>query len=59
MIIEPVGGAASGAAPCDPEVLRLLRQAADEQRFVLVADEVMTGMGRTGRWFGCDHAGIT
>ncbi|MFI2027691.1 aminotransferase class III-fold pyridoxal phosphate-dependent enzyme [Streptomyces buecherae] len=59
VIIEPVGGAASGAAPCDSEVLRFLRHAADEQRFVLVADEVMTGMGRTGRWFGCDHAGIT
>ncbi|MER7972636.1 aminotransferase class III-fold pyridoxal phosphate-dependent enzyme [Streptomyces sp. NPDC096080] len=58
VIVEPVGGAASGAVPCDREVLRFLRSAADEQRFVLVADEVMSGMGRTGRWFGCDHADI-
>lgn len=58
VIIEPVGGASSGAVPAPLEALRRLRELADEHRFLLIADEVMTGLGRTGRWFGCDHAGI-
>ncbi|MEU3463976.1 aminotransferase class III-fold pyridoxal phosphate-dependent enzyme [Streptomyces sp. NPDC006733] len=58
VIIEPVGGASSGAVPAPVEALRRLRELADEHRFLLIADEVMTGLGRTGRWFGCDHAGI-
>ncbi|MFF6868381.1 aminotransferase class III-fold pyridoxal phosphate-dependent enzyme [Streptomyces sp. S1] len=58
VIVEPVGGASSGAVPCDPAVLRRLRELADEHGFLLIADEVMTGLGRTGTWFGCDHAGI-
>ncbi|MFI6038137.1 aminotransferase class III-fold pyridoxal phosphate-dependent enzyme [Streptomyces sp. NPDC051315] len=58
VIVEPVGGASSGAVPCDPAVLRRLRELADRDGFLLIADEVMTGLGRTGAWFGCDHAGI-
>lgn len=59
VVIEPVGGASSGAVPAAPETLRRLRELADRHQFLLVVDEVMTGLGRTGRWFGCDHAGIT
>ncbi|GGX44686.1 aminotransferase family protein [Streptomyces chryseus] len=59
VVIEPVGGAASGAVPTDPETLVRLRELADEHGFLLIADEVMSGLGRTGRWFGCDHAGVT
>lgn len=59
VIIEPVGGASSGAVPTAPETLRRLRELADEHHFLLIADEVMTGLGRTGRWFGCDHADVT
>ncbi len=58
VVIEPVGGASSGAAVSDPAVLRRLRELADRHGFLLVADEVMSGLGRTGAWFGCDHAGV-
>ncbi|MCQ8186693.1 aminotransferase class III-fold pyridoxal phosphate-dependent enzyme [Streptomyces rugosispiralis] len=59
VLIEPVGGASSGAVPTAPETLRRLRELADQHQFLLIADEVMSGLGRTGRWFGCEHAGIT
>ncbi|WP_406504874.1 aspartate aminotransferase family protein [Streptomyces sp. NBC_00212] len=58
VFVEPVGGASSGAAPMDDETLRWLRAEADRSGFLVVADEVMCGFGRTGRWWGCDHAGV-
>jgi adenosylmethionine-8-amino-7-oxononanoate aminotransferase len=57
VIVEPVGGSSSGAAPITPDTLRWLRTEADQHGFLLIADEVMSGFGRTGRWWGCDHAG--
>jgi adenosylmethionine-8-amino-7-oxononanoate aminotransferase len=59
VIVEPVGGASSGAAPMDIDTLRWLRRTADRHGFLLIADEVMSGFGRTGRWFACDHADTT
>lgn len=54
-IAEPVAGATLGAAvPCEdywPSVVRVCR----EHGALVIADEVMTGMGRTGRWFGLEH----
>ncbi|HWC71587.1 MAG TPA: aminotransferase class III-fold pyridoxal phosphate-dependent enzyme [Actinomycetota bacterium] len=54
-IAEPVAGATLGAAvPCDdywPSVVQVCR----EHGALVIADEVMTGMGRTGRWFGVEH----
>jgi adenosylmethionine-8-amino-7-oxononanoate aminotransferase len=58
LVIETVGGASCGAIPLPPDTLRALAAACRERDILLVADEVMTGLGRTGRWFGCDHAGV-
>lgn len=57
-IAEPVGGATLGAAvPADdywPAVVEVCRR----HGALVIADEVMTGFGRTGRWFGVDHWGV-
>ncbi len=57
-IAEPVAGATIGAAvPCEdywPSIVEVCR----EHGILVIADEVMTGIGRTGRWFGVDHWGV-
>ena len=57
-IAEPVGGATLAAAvPSDdywPAVVEVCRR----HGVLVIADEVMTGFGRTGRWFGSDHWGV-
>lgn len=54
-IAEPVVGAALGAVPAVPEYLPLIREICDEQDVLFIADEVMTGFGRTGANFAVDH----
>jgi adenosylmethionine-8-amino-7-oxononanoate aminotransferase len=54
-IAEPVSGASLGAAAPPPEYWPLIRETCDRYGLLLIADEVMTGFGRTGRWFAMQH----
>jgi acetylornithine/N-succinyldiaminopimelate aminotransferase len=57
ILIEPVQGE-GGMRPAPPEYLRALRQVADEFGLLLFFDEVQCGMGRTGRLFAHEWAGV-
>ena len=57
VLLEPVQGE-GGVLPADPGYLREVRALCDERGLLLMIDEVQTGFGRTGRWFGFEHAGI-
>jgi adenosylmethionine-8-amino-7-oxononanoate aminotransferase len=57
VIAEPVHGA-GGVIPPDPDYWPRLRQICDRHDVLLVADEVITGFGRTGRWFALEHWGV-
>ena len=54
IVFEPQQGE-GGFIPADPEFVRGLRRLCDEHGIVLVADEVQTGFGRTGRMFAMEH----
>jgi hypothetical protein len=57
-IAEPVSGATLGAAvPCDDYWLSIV-EVCRRHGVLVIADEVMTGIGRTGRWFAVDHWGV-
>jgi 4-aminobutyrate aminotransferase-like enzyme len=55
ILVEPVQGRGGINIP-PPQFLPLLRELCDESGSLLILDEVMTGFGRTGRWFACEHA---
>jgi 4-aminobutyrate aminotransferase/(S)-3-amino-2-methylpropionate transaminase len=57
IVVEPVLGE-GGFVVAPPEFLQGLRRLCDRHRIVLVADEVQTGYGRTGRFFAIEHSGI-
>ena len=57
IIIEPVQGE-GGFHAAPPALLQALRRIAVEHGIVLIADEVQSGFGRTGRMFGIEHSGI-
>jgi LysW-gamma-L-lysine/LysW-L-ornithine aminotransferase len=57
VVVEAVQGE-GGVYPADPEFLAGLRRLCDERGALLIADEIQTGFGRTGRWFGFQHAEI-
>ena len=50
VIAEPVGGSSSGASVPQPGYWRRVREACDRHGVLLIADEVLTGAGRTGTW---------
>ncbi len=55
IIIEPVVQGAGGMIMHPAGTLKRLRRLADRHNLLLICDEVMTGFGRTGRMFACDH----
>jgi len=57
IIVEPIQARGGDVTP-PPEWLRGLRAVCDRRGLLLIADEIYTGFGRTGRWFACEHAGI-
>jgi adenosylmethionine-8-amino-7-oxononanoate aminotransferase len=57
LIVEPVFGSGGVIVP-PPGYLRRLREICDRHEVFLIADEVITGFGRTGAWFGCDREGV-
>ena len=57
VLLEPVQGE-GGVLPADPGYLRAVRELCDERGLLLIMDEIQTGFGRTGEWFGFQHAGI-
>ena len=57
VLVEPVQGE-GGVHAASAGYLQALRQLCDEHDWLMMIDEVQTGLGRTGTWFGFEHAGI-
>ena len=58
IMVEPILGE-GGVVPAPDGFLQGLRRIADERDLLLVFDEVQCGCGRTGKWFGYQHFGVT
>ena len=58
VIVEPMLQAAGGMLVWKPQMLRKLRELCDRYGLLLIADEVMTGFGRTGKMFACEHGPV-
>jgi len=56
VMLEAIQGE-GGINPAPPGYLAEVRRVCDEREALLIVDEVQTGLGRTGRWFGFEHAG--
>ena len=57
-LAETVSGGTLAAYPPPPGYLERIRDICDRYDVLLILDEVLCGMGRTGRWFACQHDGI-
>ena len=58
-MIEPLVQAVAGIIPSPPGYLRRIRELCTKYQVLLIADEVATGFGRTGRMFACQHESVT
>jgi acetylornithine aminotransferase len=56
-MVEPIQGE-SGVVVPDTDYLNKLRKICDDNDWLLILDEIQTGMGRTGKWFAYQHNGI-
>ncbi len=56
--IEPVGGASTGARMLNRQYMEGIREICDRHGCLLILDEVLSGMGRTGEWFAYQHWGV-
>jgi 4-aminobutyrate aminotransferase-like enzyme len=54
ILVEPIQGR-GGVIPPPRDFLPLLRRICDEEKILLIADEIFTGFNRTGRFFACEH----
>jgi adenosylmethionine-8-amino-7-oxononanoate aminotransferase len=59
LIVEPMVLGAGGMLMYGADLLAALRRICQQQNVLFIADEVMTGWGRTGQFFACSHASIT
>ena len=58
VIMEPLQGTAGNVIP-PPEFMQRAQELAKEHGAVFISDEMITGFGRTGRWFACERSGVT
>ncbi|MDX6770857.1 MAG: aminotransferase class III-fold pyridoxal phosphate-dependent enzyme [Elusimicrobiota bacterium] len=58
-IAEPVGGSSTGASVPPADYYKNIRRICDEYGVLFIADEVLSGSGRTGKWAAIDHFGVT